>query len=68
MDIDRNTNNALAAAYCSCQTVFEYEQRDLFSGDVFCPLCMTRIEKNERYSNLDKAMENHPEAQHYSTI
>lgn len=63
-----STENALAAAYCSCQTVFEYEQRELFSGDVFCPLCMTRIEKNERYLDLESATKAHPGAKHYSTI
>jgi hypothetical protein len=51
------------AGYCSgCQTVFEYEERDVFSGSVFCPQCMSRLEADDSYPTLARAKQRHPKA------
>ena len=35
----------LPAAYCAhCNTIFTYEGRDVFAGEVFCPRCASRVD------------------------
>lgn len=57
---------SLRAGFCTCNTVFEHEERDVFSGEVFCPNCATRVPGEERYASLKKAQKTHPEARLYA--
>jgi len=46
----------LPAAVCeNCSTIFEFEERDEFLGEVFCPGCMSRVLKGGRYKDLRSA-------------
>lgn len=56
----------LRAGFCSCETVFEHEERDVFGGEVFCPNCATRVPGEERYASLKGAQKAHPKARLYT--
>lgn len=61
----RKKEERSGAAYCRCNTIFEYEERDNFSGEIFCPSCMTRISGEERYKSVAAARKSHPAAALY---
>lgn len=55
------------ASYCSnCNSIWEFEPRDFFVGELYCPLCATRhIELEKRFDTLEEAVEAHPKASVY---
>lgn len=54
------------AAYCGLSnTLFNYEQRDLFAGELFCPDCTARTEIEHRASTLREMRELYPQATLY---
>lgn len=63
-----NHKKELKAAYCTCNTIFEYEDRDAFSGEIFCPVCMSRVKESNKYSTLKDAKKEHAQAKHYSSL
>jgi hypothetical protein len=50
----------MKAAYCrNCNHIFEFETRDNFKGELFCPDCISRV--GDRYPNLERARVAHPD-------
>lgn len=43
------------AGCLNCQIVFQFEKEDLFAGETFCPVCVTRIQKENVFKKEDKA-------------
>jgi len=55
---------ALPAAHCdNCQPgrLFTYEERDLFAGELFCPVCVCRTEPDQR-ADLRELRQQYPHA------
>jgi hypothetical protein len=51
------------AAYCArSETIFTYEARDLFSGELFCPQCATRTDPKDRAPSISELLRKHPKA------
>jgi uncharacterized Zn finger protein (UPF0148 family) len=38
-----------------CQIVFQFEQEDLFAGETFCPICVTRVQKENVFKKEAEA-------------
>lgn len=39
-----------------CETIFTFDTvEDVFSGETFCPVCTSRIEKNNKFTKLKQA-------------
>jgi hypothetical protein len=54
-----------AAAFCAeCELIFEYEKRDVFSGEVHCPGCAGRCARSDR-GGLATIRRRHPRAEIY---
>jgi len=55
------------AAYCdSCSTVFNYEERDLFLSELFCPRCTSRTDASARARTLAQIRKLFPAAKVYT--
>jgi hypothetical protein len=53
----------LPAAYCdNCETIFEYEDRDLFVGELYCPACSTRALPENRAGSVQALQKKHKDA------
>lgn len=55
------------ACYCSnCDSIWEFEPRDFFVGELYCPVCATRhLPGSERYPTLEEALQAHPKTKVY---
>ena len=48
------------ASCFDCQTLFSYEERDLFSGEIYCPACTSRTDNKHRKETLKGAKKAFP--------
>jgi len=55
------------ACFCeTCNSIWEFEPRDFFVGELYCPVCATRhIAAEERFGTLEEAIAAHPQAKVY---
>ena len=60
---------ASPAAYCAhSNTIFTYEERDLFAGELFCPCCSARTDPAHRASSLEDLRRLFPAAVLYTAL
>lgn len=46
---------AQCGACTSCRTIFVFDQSDIFSGETFCPVCVSRLESKNTYKKVSAA-------------